>query len=162
MKSHLTLVLSLVVIGGCGQPADPASAPAAGAQTQPDPPAPGPNTSTSTSTAAQAPAATIEAPVVESEGKLVATLDLRAGRIFNLSGQRFEVSMDVYNVTNANTTYSVRTGTGTTNVRYANDPNQPTTPIATFMSPTGVLGPRIIRFNLTYWFGTGTSAAGRR
>ncbi len=92
----------------------------------------------------------------------LATLDLRAGRIFNMSGQRFEVSMDVYNVTNANTTYSVRQGTGTTNVRYANDATQPQTPIATFLSPTGVLGPRIIRFNLTYWFGTGTSAAGRR
>jgi hypothetical protein len=92
----------------------------------------------------------------------LATLDMRAGRIFNMQGQRFELSMDVYNVTNANTTYSVRTGTGTTNVRYANDATLPTTPIPTFMSPTGVLGPRIIRFNVTYWFGTGTSAAGRR
>jgi hypothetical protein len=92
----------------------------------------------------------------------LATLDMRAGRMFNLSGQRVEVSMDVYNVMNANTTYSVRQGTGLTNVRYANDPTQPQTQIATFMSPTGVLGPRIIRFNVTYWFGTGTSAAGRR
>ena len=92
----------------------------------------------------------------------LATIDLRAGRIFNLQGQRVEVSMDVYNLTNANTTYSVRTGTGLTNVRYANDPNQPVQQIATFMSPNGVLGPRIIRFNLTYWFGTGTSSAGRR
>ena len=92
----------------------------------------------------------------------LATLDLRAGRIFNLQGQRIEASMDVYNLTNANTTYSVRTGTGLTNVRYANDPNQPITQIPTYMSPNGVLGPRIIRFNLTYWFGTGTSAAGRR
>jgi hypothetical protein len=92
----------------------------------------------------------------------LATLDLRAGRIFNLSGQRVEVSMDVYNVTNANTTYDVRTGSTRTNVRYANDPTQPITTIATFLSPTGVLGPRIIRFNVTYWFGTGTSAAGRR
>lgn len=92
----------------------------------------------------------------------LATLDLRAGRIFNLSGQRFEVSMDVYNVANANTTYSVRTGTGLTNVRYANDPNQPIQQIPTYLSPNGVLGPRIIRFNVTYWFGQGASAAGRR
>jgi hypothetical protein len=92
----------------------------------------------------------------------LATLDLRAGRIFNLQGQRFELSMDIYNVMNANTTYDIRTGTGRTNVRYANDPTQPPTSIATFGSPTGVLGPRIIRFNATYWFGTGTSAAGRR
>jgi hypothetical protein len=68
----------------------------------------------------------------------------------------------VYNVTNANTIYNVRTGTGETNVRYANDPTQPVTRIATFLSPTGALGPRIIRFNVTYWFGQGTSPAGRR
>jgi hypothetical protein len=92
----------------------------------------------------------------------LATFDMRAGRIFNVSGQRFELSMDVYNVTNANTTYAVRTGTGLTNVRYENNPNNPVTQIATFMSPTGVLGPRIIRFNATYWFGLGTSSAGRR
>lgn len=101
-------------------------------------------------------------PRGEVELPSLATLDMRAGRIFNLQGQRIELSMDVYNVTNANTTYSVRTGTGTTNVRYANDATQPQTAIPTFMSPTGVLGPRIIRFNITYWFGTGTSSAGRR
>jgi hypothetical protein len=89
-------------------------------------------------------------------------LDVRAGRLFDVSGQRFELSMDVYNVTNANTIYNVRTGTGETNVRYANDPTQPVTRIATFLSPTGALGPRIIRFNVTYWFGQGTSPAGRR
>ena len=31
--------------------------------------------------------------------------------------------MDVYNLTNANTVFDVRTGTGRTNVRYANDPS---------------------------------------
>ena len=91
----------------------------------------------------------------------LATLDMRAGRIFNLSGQRFELSMDVYNLTNANTTFAVRTGTGLTNVRYANDTTQPVTQVPTFLSPTGVLGPRIIRFNVTYWFGLGTGAARR-
>ena len=33
---------------------------------------------------------------------------------------------------------------------------------ATFNSPTGALGPRIIRLNLTYWFGSGGSPAGNR
>jgi hypothetical protein len=89
-------------------------------------------------------------------------LDLRAGRLFDVGGQRFELSADFYNVTNANTVFNVRTGTGLTNVKYANDPNEPTTQVATFMSPTGALGPRIIRFNVTYWFGQGASAAGRR
>jgi carboxypeptidase family protein/TonB-dependent receptor-like protein len=83
---------------------------------------------------------------------VLGTLDVRAGRFFNMGKNRIEATMDVYNLTNANTTYDVRTGTGRTNVRFANDPTQPQTGIQTFLSPTGVLGPRIIRFNITYWF----------
>jgi hypothetical protein len=66
--------------------------------------------------------------------------------------KRFEFDMDVYNLTNANTTYAIRNGTGLTNVRQNGDAASPITQIATFLSPTGVLGPRIIRFNVTYWF----------
>jgi carboxypeptidase family protein/TonB-dependent receptor-like protein len=80
------------------------------------------------------------------------TLDVRAGRFFNFGTHRLEATMDVYNLTNANTTFNVRNGTGTTNIRVAGDPAAPQTPIQTFLSPTGVLGPRIIRFNFTYWF----------
>ena len=89
-------------------------------------------------------------------------VDLRLGRLFDLNGQRFEIGVDAYNLTNANTVFDVRTGTGLTNVRYAGDPTQPVTQIPTFLSPTGALGPRIIRFNVTYWFGGGTSAAASR
>jgi hypothetical protein len=85
------------------------------------------------------------------------TLDLRGGRSFDLGRQRLELTMDAYNVTNANTVFNVRTGTGETDVRFANDPSQPVTRIATFLSPTGILGPRIIRFNVTFWFGAGAS-----
>ena len=82
------------------------------------------------------------------------TIDLRFGRFFDLADRgQFEVSMDIYNVTNANTMYDVRTGTGRTSVRYANDPTQTAELIPTYLSPTGVLGPRIIRFNVTYTFG---------
>jgi|SoiMethySBSTD1v2_1073268.scaffolds.fasta_scaffold11922_4 hypothetical protein len=84
---------------------------------------------------------------------VLSTLDVRMGRFFTFGGShRFEATMDVYNLTNANTTYSVRTTTGLTNIRVAGDANAPQTPIQTFLSPTGVLGPRIIRFNFTYWF----------
>ena len=92
----------------------------------------------------------------------LATLDLRAGRLFKMRGKNVELSMDVYNVTNSNKVFNVRTGSTLTNVRYANDPTQPITQIPTFLSPTGILGPRIIRFNATWWFGLGTSEAGKR
>ena len=82
--------------------------------------------------------------------------------MFNVSGQRFEIGLDAYNLTNANTLFNVRNGTGRTNVRYANDPREPVTQIPTFLSPTGVLGPRIFRFNVTYWFGAGSSPASNR
>jgi Carboxypeptidase regulatory-like domain/TonB-dependent Receptor Plug Domain len=81
------------------------------------------------------------------------TLDLRAGRFFELGRNRLELSVDVYNVTNANTIYAVRTNTGLTNVRYAGDATAPTTTIPSFLSPTGFLGPRILRFNATFSFG---------
>lgn len=88
--------------------------------------------------------------------------DLRLGRLFDVGGQKFELAVDAYNLTNANTVFSVRNGTGLTNIRYANDPANPVTQIATFNSPNGALGPRIIRFNVTYWFGSGASPAGNR
>lgn len=84
---------------------------------------------------------------------VLSTLDVRVGRFFVFGGaHRFEATMDVYNLTNANTTYDVRTGSSRTNIRVAGDPAAPQTPIQTYLSPTGVLGPRIIRFNITYWF----------
>ena len=89
-------------------------------------------------------------------------LDVRIGRLFNIGGQKFELGLDAYNLTNGNTLLNVRTGTGRTNIRYANDPREPVTQIPTFLSPTGVLGPRILRLNVTYWFGAETNAASRR
>jgi hypothetical protein len=80
------------------------------------------------------------------------TIDVRAGRFFRAADHKIELSMDVYNLANANTTYGTRNGTGLTPVRQNGDPANPITQIPTFLSPTGVLGPRIIRFNITYWF----------
>ncbi|MEZ5315796.1 MAG: carboxypeptidase regulatory-like domain-containing protein [Vicinamibacterales bacterium] len=80
------------------------------------------------------------------------TLDLRGGRTFTVGAHRLELSLDVYNLTNANTTYAVRTTSTLTSIRVAGDPNAPVTQIPSFLSPTGVLGPRILRFNVTYWF----------
>jgi hypothetical protein len=92
------------------------------------------------------------------------TVDVRVGKLFTMGKQRFELDMDVYNLTNANTTYSVRTGTSQTRVIDYSDPaaqaalangqlpTGPTLLIPTYLSPTGVLGPRIIRFGVTFWF----------
>jgi hypothetical protein len=80
------------------------------------------------------------------------TLDVRAGRFFNLGGNRFEVSVDVYNLTNANTVFGVRTNTGTTPIFVGGDPSQPTR-ITSFLSPTQFLAPRVVRFNVSYEFG---------
>ena len=81
------------------------------------------------------------------------TLDLRAGRYFTFGGNRVELSFDIYNVTNANTVFAVRTGTGLSTVRVAGDSANPPIQIAQFLSPTSVLAPRVLRFNITYDFG---------
>jgi hypothetical protein len=80
------------------------------------------------------------------------TLDLRGGRFFDFGNDRIELSLDVYNVTNANTVFAARTGTGQTPIRVNGDPTAPTTNIATFLSPTQFLAPRVVRFNVTYSF----------
>ena len=60
--------------------------------------------------------------------------------------------MDVYNLTNANTVFNARNGTGLTPIRVNGDPAQPQTLITTFLSPTQFLAPRVVRFNVTYNF----------
>ena len=56
----------------------------------------------------------------------LSTLDLRAGRVFRLGGQRFDLSVDCYNVTNANTVWQVRTNTvAPIGVRVGREPRQP-------------------------------------
>jgi hypothetical protein len=81
------------------------------------------------------------------------TLDLRAGRIFHFGTNRLDLSLDAYNVTNANTVFNVRTGSNTTPIRVNGDPSNPIVQIPTFLSPTQFLSPRVFRFNVTYGFG---------
>ena len=81
------------------------------------------------------------------------TLDLRAGKFFYLGRNRVELSVDAYNATNANTVFGVRTNTGTATIRVDGDPAAPPTTINAFMSPTQLLAPRVIRFNVAWDFG---------
>jgi hypothetical protein len=81
------------------------------------------------------------------------TLDLRGGRFFKVGRNRFELSVDFYNVTNANTVYGVRTNTGLSSIRVDGDPSAPVTTISSFLSPTQLLAPRVVRFNVSFEFG---------
>jgi hypothetical protein len=59
--------------------------------------------------------------------------------------------MDVYNLTNRNAVYNVRNTRGRQNV--TDYTTGQTVQITQFNSPIAVLGPRIIRFNVSYRFG---------
>ncbi len=86
------------------------------------------------------------------ELKRLPTVDVRAGRFFSVGADRLELSVDVYNLTNSNTVFATRTSTGLTPIRVSGNPAVPTTNIATFLSPTQFLAPRVARFNVTYNF----------
>jgi hypothetical protein len=79
------------------------------------------------------------------------TLDLRIGKIFRIGANTFEVDMDAFNVTNENTVFDVRNGSNLQTVRVGGTGESAVIP--QFLSPTGILGPRILRFNVTYRFG---------
>jgi hypothetical protein len=79
------------------------------------------------------------------------TLDLRIGKTFRVGANAFEVDMDAFNVTNENTVFDVRTGSNLQTVRVGGTGESRVIP--QFLSPTGILGPRILRFNVTYRFG---------
>jgi hypothetical protein len=104
------------------------------------------NCLTSAATVSAEPRGSVELP-------WLGTLDLRFGRFFTLGTNRFDLSLDLYNITNANTVFSVRTNTGTTKVFFNNDPTQAQQTIASFLSPSGVPGPRAFQVNLSWTFG---------
>lgn len=81
----------------------------------------------------------------------LATADLRVGKVFRFGANEFEADMDVYNLTNSFAIFTVRSGTGLQTV--TDFTTGQSVRIAQFNSPTGVLGPRIIRFNVSYKFG---------
>jgi hypothetical protein len=79
--------------------------------------------------------------------------DIRIGKTFKATDNNiFDVDFDIFNVTNANTTYSVGALSNTRNVHIAGDPAQPIVTIPNWLSATGVLGPRILRLGLRYSF----------
>ena len=81
------------------------------------------------------------------------TLDLRVAKTIKLgAGRSLEVDLDVSNLTNANTTWEMRTLAGRLNVRQAGDPNGVVNNIQQFLSPSQILGPRIARLGAAFRF----------
>lgn len=81
------------------------------------------------------------------------TLDLRVAKTIKLgAGRSLEVDLDVSNLTNANTTWEMRSLTGRLNVRQAGDPNGVVNNIQQFLSPSQILGPRIARLGAAFRF----------
>jgi hypothetical protein len=80
------------------------------------------------------------------------TLDLRVSKNFRLGTKELAANLDLSNLTNANTVWEVRTLTPSITVRQNGDPNGTLNRIPQFMSPTQVLGPRIMRLGVSFKF----------
>jgi carboxypeptidase family protein/TonB-dependent receptor-like protein len=81
------------------------------------------------------------------------TLDARIAKVFKLGGGReLEATADGYNLFNANTVWQVRTLTGRINVRQGGLATGAVVNQPQFLSPTGILGPRIFRLGLGFRF----------
>lgn len=80
-------------------------------------------------------------------------VDLRLAKVFKLPNERaLEIDMDVFNLTNANTSWERRSLTGRLNIREGGDPNGQVLNIQQFMSPSQILAPRIIRVGASFRF----------
>jgi hypothetical protein len=80
-------------------------------------------------------------------------LDLRASKSFKISDHRsIEASIDVYNLTNSNNVWDVRSLSGTIGLRQNGDLNGAINTVPQYLSPASVLAPRIARFNLAIRF----------
>jgi hypothetical protein len=67
-------------------------------------------------------------------------VDVRIAKILRLSGARFDLGVDVYNLFNSNSTTTYQQ-------TYLFTDNG-----ATWLNPTAILGPRLARFNATVSF----------
>jgi hypothetical protein len=80
-------------------------------------------------------------------------LDLAFQKTIKLAGNRgLDARIDIYNLTNSNVVWDVRTGSGTISLRQNGDANGTLNVLPQFGSPASVLAPRIIRFNVAFRF----------
>jgi len=73
------------------------------------------------------------------------TLDLRGAKIFRFGNRSVEAAVDVYNLFNSNTAFDINPFTGETTTGSGRA-------IPSFGVPTGILGPRIVRFGAKFSF----------
>ena len=80
-------------------------------------------------------------------------LDLRLSKSIKFGGNRsLEGSIDIYNLTNSNVVWDVRSLTGTIGLRQAGNLNGAINTVPQYLSPASVLAPRIARFNVAFKF----------
>jgi hypothetical protein len=80
-------------------------------------------------------------------------MDLRAFKVFRFNATcELETSVDFNNLTNNNVAWDARSLSGTINLRQNGDPNGVINTVLQFGSPSSVLGPRNIRFNVAFRF----------
>lgn len=112
-----------------------------------------PITRVATFTLTQGPVTVNVEPSGNEQLTAMTTLDLRVSKTFRLgSTQDLEVMLDGYNLTNANTTYEVRTLTGRINVREGGLANGALINQQQYLSPTAILPPRIFRVAASFRF----------
>jgi hypothetical protein len=81
------------------------------------------------------------------------SIDLRGSKTFKFGVRELVAAVDIYNVANVNTIWEVRTLTPAITVRQGGDANNPQiNSIPQFLSPTQVIGPRIVRFTASMRF----------
>ncbi len=78
--------------------------------------------------------------------------DLRFFKTTHFGSRSLDVSVDVHNLTNANTVWDARSLGGTINLRQDGNPTGAINTVAQFGSPAQVYGPRNIRFNAAFRF----------
>ena len=81
-----------------------------------------------------------------------ASADLRVFKSATFGRRALDVSVDFHNITNTNTYWDARTLGNTINLRQNGDPNGTVNTVAQFGSPSQVIGPRNIRFNVAFRF----------
>ena len=81
------------------------------------------------------------------------SIDVRGFKTMRFGGSReLEASIDINNLMNSNVAWDARVLGGTINLRQNGDPNGTINTVPQFGSPSQILGPRNIRFNVAFRF----------